>query len=58
MKLAIAAFMVLAAATANVVVAQEGSGHGPPSTPIIVAPTLPTPTLPAPAPKTLEPVQR
>jgi hypothetical protein len=46
MKYAIVTFLVLASAITTVAVAQDGSGHGPPRTLIIIVPqpTTPPPT--------------
>jgi len=49
MKRTMVTFLVLAATTTTLAIAQDGSGHGPPDvSPIIVMPTLPLPTPGAP----------
>jgi hypothetical protein len=58
MKTAIAAFLVLAVAAAGVALAQEGSGHGPPSSPIIMPSPLPAPQTASPALPKLAPLEQ
>jgi hypothetical protein len=61
MKRTIVTFLVLAATTTTLAVAQDGIGHGPPSSPVIVVPQLPLPSPGLPtgsAPKVLQPSLR
>jgi hypothetical protein len=56
MKTALVTFAVFATTVAILAVAQDGGGHGPPPSPIIVLPTLPTPTTTTPSvPKLSQP---
>jgi len=54
MKCAIVTLLAMTSSVATVAVAQDGNGHGPPNSPIIVlpqpttGPTLPWPRLPLP----------
>jgi hypothetical protein len=59
MKYAIVAFLVIASTTTAITIAQDGTGHGPPKSSIIIQPQ-PTPTSPtrAPAPTTAQPKLR
>ena len=55
MKYAVITLLLLAPAVTTVAVAQDGGGHGPPASPIVVPNPITVPTLPAPttSPKTL-----
>lgn len=43
MKRAVVTFLIIASTATTLAVAQDGTGHGPPSKPIIVTP-VPTPS--------------
>jgi len=47
MKYAVITLLLLGSTGATVAVAQDGSGHGPPTVPIVTTPTT-QPTMPAP----------
>jgi hypothetical protein len=44
MKFAIVTLLVMTSSVTTVAVAQDGTGHGPPKSPIIVMPQIPVPT--------------
>jgi hypothetical protein len=57
MKRATVIFLVVVSGATTLAVAQDGSGHGPPKSPIIVSP-LPTSPTTAPVPTTSQPKLR
>lgn len=44
MRFATVTFLVMTSAAATIAVAQDGGGHGPPKSSIIVVPQIPVPT--------------
>jgi len=63
MKLVILSLFVMTSALTTIAVAQEGSGSGPPHTPIIgpattTVPTTPLPTVPATNPRKIASTMR
>jgi len=55
MKYANVTLLVMASTISSVALAQDGGGHGPPRSPIIIAVPQPTPVPRVPVPKLLQP---